>query len=84
MIRQYLKNMIKLVKRYYKDNKMNIDRMINMLLIKLSKRHYVFYMEKRTYREDKINKSYYVKIDNYKKEFRNKTDLLIYLSNIKE
>lgn len=63
---------------------MNIDRMINMLLIKLSKKHYVFYMEKRTYRESKINKSYYIKIDNRKKEYRSKTDLLIYLSKIKE
>jgi len=63
---------------------MNIDKMINMLLIKLSKKHYVFYMEKRTYRESKINKSYFIKIDNLKKEYRSKTDLLMYLSKIKE
>jgi len=63
---------------------MNIDKMINMLLIKLSKKHYVFYMDKRTYTENKINKTYYIKIDNHKKDFRNKRDLLMYLSKIKE
>lgn len=37
-------------------------------------------MEKRTYRDTQVFKSYNVNIDNDKQEFRNKTDLLIYLS----
>lgn len=59
---------------------MNIDKMINMLLIKLSKEHDIFYMEKRSYNDDKIYKSFIIKIDDLKKEFRTKRDLLIYLS----
>lgn len=59
---------------------MNIDKMINMLLIKLSKKHDIFFMEKRNYRDDKIYKSFIVKIDKTSEEFRNKRDLLIYLS----
>lgn len=63
---------------------MNIDRMINMFLIKLGKNNDIFYMEKRTYKNDKVYKSYIIKIKNNTKEFNNKKDLLIYLSNIKE
>ena len=59
---------------------MNIDKMINMLLIKLSKDYNIFYMEKRSYNNEKINKSFFIKIGNSKEEFRNKRDLLIYLS----
>jgi len=64
------------------DN-INIDKMINMLLIKLSQKYYVFYMEKRSYNNNRINKSYLVKINNITQEYRNKRDLLIYLSNYK-
>lgn len=55
--------------------------MINMLLLKLSKTHNIFFMEKRSYRDDKVYKSFIIKIDEMNKEFRNKRDLLIYLSN---
>ena len=58
----------------------NIDKMINMLLISLSKNHNIFYLEKRTYKENKICKTFNIKIDNIKEEFRSKRDLLIYLS----
>lgn len=61
---------------------MNIDKMINLLLIKLSKKHKVFYMEKRTYTDDKIYKSYLIKIANRNKEFNTKKDLLLYLSEL--
>lgn len=61
---------------------MNIDKMINMLLIKLSKTQSIFFMEKRNYRDSKIYKSFIVKIDKITKEFRNKRDLLIYLSKL--
>ena len=63
------------------DN-INIDRMINMLLIKLSKKHDIFFMEKRSYRNDKIYKSFIIKIDKVSEEFRNKRDLLIFLSTL--
>lgn len=63
------------------DN-INIDRMINMLLIKLSKKHDIFFMEKRCYRNDKIYKSFIIKIENVSEEFRNKRDLLIFLSTL--
>lgn len=33
------------------DN-INIDKMINMLLLKLSKTHDIFFMEKRNYRDE--------------------------------
>ena len=62
---------------------MNIDKMINMLLLKLSKTRSVFYMEKRTYKDMKIYKSYIITINKKKEEFRNKKDLLIYLSKLK-
>lgn len=61
------------------DN-INIDKMINMLLLRLSEEHEVFFMERRTYKEKKISRSYYVKIDDLKEDFKNKRDLLIYLS----
>ena len=63
------------------DN-ININRMINMLLIKLSKKHDIFFMEKRSYRNDKIYKSFIIKIDKVSEEFRNKRDLLIFLSTL--
>ncbi len=61
---------------------MNIDKMIDMLLISLSKKHNIFYMEMRTYKGTKTYKNYNVKIDKDKKEFRSKKDLLVYLTNI--
>lgn len=62
---------------------MNINKMINMLLLNLSKTRSVFYMEKRTYKDMKTYKSYLITINKKKEEFRNKKDLLIYLSKIK-
>ena len=61
------------------DN-INIDKMINIILIMLSKTHNIFYMEKRNYKEDKIYKSFIIKIDKTSQEFRNKRDLLLWLS----
>lgn len=59
---------------------MNVDKIINMLLIKLSKEHDIFYIEKRSYKEDKIYKPFIIKIDKTSQEFRNKKDLLLWLS----
>lgn len=62
---------------------MNINKMINMLLLNLSKTKSVFYMEKRTYKDMKTYKSYILTINKKKEEFKNKRDLLIYLSKLK-
>ena len=59
---------------------MNIDKMINMLLIKLSQSNSVFYKERRTYKNDKVYKTYIIKINNSTEEFNSKKDLLLYLS----
>jgi hypothetical protein len=50
-----------------------------MLLLNLSKTHNIFFMEKRSYRDDKVYKSFIVKIDKTSEEL-NKRDLLIFLS----
>ena len=50
--------------------------MIDMVLRKLSTQHYVFYMERRTYKNNKVYKSYVINIDRIKKEYNNKCDLL--------
>ena len=50
--------------------------MIDMLLRKLSTEHYVYYIEKRTYKNNKVYKSYVINIDRIKKEYNNKCDLL--------
>ena len=46
---------------------MNINKMIDMLLMKLSKTKSVFYMEKRTYKEMKTYKSYIITINKKKR-----------------
>lgn len=63
---------------------MNIKKMIEMLLTKISFKHKIFYLEQRTYKEGKIFKNYKVKIDNGKmQEFNSLTQLLIFLKDWK-
>lgn len=50
-----------------------------MLLIKLSQNNDIFYMEKRTYKDGKMYKSYTVDVGGIKRECRNKKDLLLFL-----
>lgn len=57
-----------------------MDKMINMLLLKLSQQYKVFYMEKRNYKKSKVYKTFNIKIGNIKEEFLSKRDLLIFLS----
>lgn len=59
----------------------NIKKMINMLLQKLSFEYDIFYMEKRNYRDGKIFKTFIIKIGNIKEEFRNERDLLLFLKD---
>ena len=54
-----------------------------MLLLNLSLKHKIFYMEKRNYKEGKCYKDYVVKIDDKESmSFRNKTNLLLYLKEM--
>ena len=62
------------------DN-INIKKMINMLLQKLSLEYDVFYMEKRNYRDGKTYKTFTIKIGNVKEEFKNERDLLLFLKD---
>ena len=62
------------------DN-INIKKMINMLLQKLSLEYDVFYMEKRNYRDGKTFKTFIIKIGNIKEEFRSERDLLLFLKD---
>ena len=62
------------------DN-INIKKMINMLLQKLSLEYDVFYMEKRNCRDGKTYKKFTIKIGNVKEEFKNERDLLLFLKD---
>lgn len=62
------------------DN-INIKKMINMLLQKLSLEYDVFYMEKRNYRNGKIYKTFTIKIGNVKEEFKSERDLILFLKD---
>lgn len=61
---------------------MNIDKMINMLLIKLSEKQNIFYMEKRNYINGKTYKSYIISIKKQSEEFKSKRELLLYLKEM--
>lgn len=54
---------------------MNIERMIEVVLRKLSIEHTIFLMERRTYKDNKVYKSYILSIDGEQEEYRNKYDL---------
>lgn len=57
--------------------------MINILLLKLSNEHNIFYMEKRTYKDNKTKKSFIINIDNDVYYFNHKKDILLELSKWK-
>ena len=54
---------------------MNIERMIEVVLRKLSNEHTIFLMERRTYKDNKVYKSYILSIDGEQEEYKNKYDL---------
>ena len=63
---------------------MNPKRMVEILLINVSYKHKIFYLEQKTYKEGKVFKNYKVKIDNGKmQEFNSLTQLLIFLKDWK-
>ena len=51
-----------------------------MLLLEIAKKRDVFFMEKRTYKHNKIYKGFFIKIGNEQENFKNKRELLTYLS----
>lgn len=53
-----------------------------MLMIKLSKDHDIFYMEKRTYAKGEIYKSYLINVDGDAETFGSKLKLLYYLQDV--
>jgi len=61
---------------------MNIDKMVNMILIKLSQDHNIFYMERRSYKDNRVFKSFIIKIDDNTEEFNSKKDLLLYIKEM--
>lgn len=50
-----------------------------MLLLKLSKEHNIFYMERKKYKDCKVYKSYIINIDGDNRTCTRKKDLLTYL-----
>lgn len=61
---------------------MNINKMIDMLLLEISKDRTIYYIEKRTYKEMKSYKTYIISFNKQTEEFKNKIDLLKYLKEL--
>ena len=60
---------------------MNIQKMLNMLMQKISLTDKIFYMEQRTYKNGKVYKSYKVKIGKLNEEFNSQKDILLWLKD---
>lgn len=62
---------------------MNIDKMIKMLLLKLSLEYDITLIEFKTFKEGKIYNNFRIKIGNISEEFSSKRNLLIWLKDWK-
>ena len=62
---------------------MNLNKMLNMLMQKISLTDKIFYMEQRTYKEGKVYKNYKVKIKDKTYEFNSQKDILLWLKDWK-
>lgn len=62
---------------------MNIQKMLNMLMQKISLTDKIFYIEQRTYKDGKVYKSYKVKIGKLNEEFNSQKDILLWLKDWK-
>ena len=62
---------------------MQISKMIDMLLRNIAKEYKATLIEMKTYKDDKVYKSYRVKIGNINKEFKSQIELLIFLKDWK-
>lgn len=58
-----------------------MNKYINMILLDISLKHKIFYMEKINYNGGSSYKTYFIKFSNVKEEFKSKRDLLIFLSD---
>lgn len=62
----------------------NVKKMVDMFLTKLSLKHKIFYIEQKTYKDGNTYKNYKIKIDNKKiQEFNSLTRLLLFLKDWK-
>lgn len=62
---------------------MQISKMIDILLRNIAKEYKATLIEMKTYKDDKVYKSYRVKIGNINKEFKSQIELLIFLKDWK-
>lgn len=62
---------------------MNIQKMLNMLMQKISLTDKIFYMEQRTYKDGKVYKNYKLKINDEMFEFNSQKDILLWLKDWK-
>ena len=62
---------------------MQISKIIDMLLRNIAKKHKVVLIEFKTYKNEKVYKSYRVKIRNINEEFKSQIELLIFLKDWK-
>ena len=62
---------------------MQISKMIDILLRNIAKEYKATLIEMKTYKNDKVYKNYKITIGNLTEEFKNQTDLLLYLKEWK-
>lgn len=62
---------------------MQISKMIDMLLRNIAKKYKATLIEMKTYKDDKVYKSYRVKIGNINEEFKSQIELLMFLKDWK-
>ena len=62
---------------------MQISKMIDILLRNISKEYKATLIEMKTYKDDKVYKSYRVKIGNINEEFKSQIELLMFLKDWK-
>lgn len=62
---------------------MNINKMLNMLMQKISLTDKIFYMEQRTYKDGKVYKNYKLKINDETFDFNSQKDILLWLKDWK-
>ena len=62
---------------------MQISKMIDILLRNIAKEYKATLIEMKTYKDDKVYKSYIVKIGNINEEFKSQIELLMFLKDWK-
>ena len=62
---------------------MQISKMIDILLRNIAKKYKATLIEMKTYKDDKVYKSYRVKIGNINEEFKSQIELLMFLKDWK-